>query len=87
MISGWIEKLRKALGDDAVGRVRVFFQTPAGEFEELDPELQPKHVNRSMSVKIVDVDGDGKNDIVLMYEYRTAAKTRAGGLRYFRNAG
>ncbi len=76
-----------ALGDDSVGRVRVFFQTPAGEFEELDPELQPKHVNRSMSVKIVDVDGDGKNDIVLMYEYRTAAKTRAGGLRFFRNAG
>ena len=76
-----------ALGDDSVGRVRVFFQTPAGDFEELDPELQPKHVNRSMSVKIVDVDGDGKNDIVLMYEYRTAAKTRAGGLRFFRNAG
>jgi len=76
-----------ALADDDAGRVRVFFQTPAGEFEELDPELQPKHVNRSMSLKIVDVDGDGKNDIVLMYEYRTAAKTRAGGIRYFRNAG
>jgi hypothetical protein len=70
-----------------VGRVRVFFQTQQGEFEELDPALQPKHVNRSMSVKITDVDGDGKNDVVLMYEYRTAAKTRAGGIRFFRNAG
>jgi hypothetical protein len=40
-----------------------------------------------MSVKIVDVDRDGKNDIVLMYEFRTTDKTRAGGLRYFRNAG
>ena len=76
-----------ALADDDAGRVRVFFQTPAGEFEELAPELQPKHVNRSMSLKIVDVDGDGRNDIVLMYEYRTAAKTRAGGIRFFRNAG
>ncbi|MBP7677691.1 MAG: VCBS repeat-containing protein [Thermoanaerobaculia bacterium] len=76
-----------ALADDAVGRVRVFFQTQQGEFEELDPALQPKHVNRSMSVKITDVDGDGKNDVVLMYEYRTAAKTRAGGIRFFRNAG
>jgi len=38
-------------------------------------------------VKITDVDGDGKNDVVLMYEYRTAAKTRAGGIRFFRNAG
>ena len=76
-----------ALADDAVGRVRIFFQTPQGEFEELDPTLQPTHVNRSMSVKITDVDGDGKNDVVLMYEYRTAAKTRAGGIRFFRNAG
>ena len=73
--------------DDSVGRVRVLFQTRKGEFEELDPELQPRFVNHSMSVKVVDVDRDGKKDIVLMYEYRTTDKTRAGGLRFFRNAG
>ena len=75
------------LADDVTGRVRVFFQTRAGEFEELDPALEPAFVNRSMSVKVVDIDGDGRNDIVLMYEYRTGAPTRAGGLRFFRNAG
>ena len=73
--------------DDSVGRVRVFFQTPRGEFEELDPELQPKYINHSMSVKVVDVDRDGRKDIVLMYEFRSTDKTRAGGLRFFRNAG
>jgi hypothetical protein len=40
-----------------------------------------------MSVQVADVDGDGRKDVVLMYEYRTAEKSRAGGLRYFRNAG
>ncbi len=73
--------------DDSVGRVRVFFQTAAGDFEELDPELQPRFVNHSMTVQIVDVDKDGKKDIVLMYEFRTTDKTRAGGLRFFRNLG
>lgn len=73
--------------DGSVGRVRVFFQTPAGGFEELDPALQPKFVNHSMSVRVVDVDRDGRNDIVLMYEFRTTDRTRAGGLRFFRNAG
>jgi len=76
-----------AWADDSVGRVRVFFQTPAGEFEELDPALQPRFVNHSMNVQVVDVDRDGRNDIVLMYEFRTTDRTRAGGLRYFRNAG
>lgn len=73
--------------DDSVGRVRCFFQTAAGEFEELDPALEPRFVNHSMSVRVVDVDGDGKKDVVLMYEFRTTDRTRAGGLRFFRNLG
>lgn len=76
-----------AWADDSTGRLRVFFQTAGGEFEELDPELQPRFVNHSMSVRVVDVDRDGKKDLVLMYEFRTTDKTRAGGLRFFRNLG
>ncbi|MBK6406014.1 MAG: VCBS repeat-containing protein [Holophagales bacterium] len=73
--------------DDSLGRVRVFFQTAGGDFEELDAALQPRFVNHSMDVKVVDVDRDGKNDVVLMYEFRTTDKSRAGGLRFFRNLG
>jgi hypothetical protein len=76
-----------AWADDTLGRVRVLFQTPDGEFEELDPALQPRFPNHSMSVKVVDVDRDGRNDIVLMFEFRTSDKSRAGGLKFFRNAG
>lgn len=76
-----------AWADDSTGRLRVFFQTAEGDFEELDAELQPRFVNHSMSVRVVDVDRDGKKDLVLMYEFRTTDKTRAGGLRFFRNLG
>ena len=76
-----------AWADDSAGRIRVFFQTAAGEFEELDPALQPKFVNHSQAVKVVDVDGDGRKDLVLMYQFATGDKTRAGGLRFFRSLG
>lgn len=76
-----------AWGDDVSGRVRVLFQTKDGGFEELAPELQPKYPNHSMSIRIADVDRDGRNDIVLMFEFRSSDRSRAGGLKYFRNLG
>ncbi len=73
--------------DETNHRLRIFFQQPDGGFEELDPALEPTFVNRSTCVRVADVDGDGKKDIVFMYETGTGLKTRAGGLRYFRNLG
>ncbi len=66
-------------------RVRVFFQTKGGEFEELAEALQPTFVNAASAVRIADVDGDGRPDIVLMLHYLTGHETRAGGFRFFRN--
>ena len=71
--------------DDTSHRLRIFFQKPDGEFEELDQALEPTFVNRSTCVRVADLDGDGRKDIVLMYETATGAKTRSGGLRFFRN--
>jgi hypothetical protein len=71
--------------DDSLHRLRVFFQKKKGEFEELDPALQPIYVNRSACIRIEDVDGDGRKDVVLMYQFSTGEPTRAGGIRYFRN--
>ncbi|HQR47389.1 MAG TPA: VCBS repeat-containing protein [Thermoanaerobaculia bacterium] len=73
------------VGDDATKRLRVFFQTPAGGFEELDPALEPTFVNRPAAIRIADVDGDGRPDIVLMLHYLTGHETRDGGFRFFRN--
>jgi len=73
------------VADDATKRLRIFFQTPEGGFEELDPALEPTFINRPASIRIADVDGDGRPDIVLMLHYLTGHETRDGGFRFFRN--
>jgi hypothetical protein len=71
-------------GDESAQRVRVFFQTAAGEFEELAAAREPAFVNHPTALRIADVDGDGRKDVVLMYQYLTGDETRAGGFRVFR---
>jgi len=70
--------------DESTHRVRVFFQTAAGEFEELEPSREPAFVNHPTCLRIADVDGDGRKDVVMMYQYLTGDETRAGGFRVFR---
>ena len=73
--------------DETNHRIRIFFQQHDGQFEELDPALEPTFENHPTCLRIADIDGDGKKDIVFMYESGTGMKTRAGGLRFFRNLG
>jgi len=74
-----------AFADDGIRRLRVFFQTPTGDFEELDPALEPTFENAPSSLRVADVDGDGRADIVLMLHYLTGHETRVGGFRFWRN--
>jgi hypothetical protein len=73
-----------AFADEIEGRIRVFFQTPKGEFEEMDSKLVPTFPNNASSLRIADVDKDGANDVVLMFHALSESKTRDGGFRYFR---
>jgi FG-GAP-like repeat len=70
--------------DASAQRLRVFFQTAGGEFEELAAAREPAFVNHPTALRIADVDGDGRKDVVLMYQYLTGDETRAGGFRVFR---
>ncbi|MGZ5426125.1 MAG: FG-GAP repeat domain-containing protein [Thermoanaerobaculia bacterium] len=70
--------------DESTQRMRVFFQTPEGEFEELAADREPTFVNHPTALRIADFDGDGHMDVALMYQYLTGDETRAGGLRVFR---
>ena len=71
-------------GDETTHRLRVFFQTAAGEFEELAADREPTFVNHPTSLRIADMDGDGRMDVILMFQYLTGDETRAGGFRVFR---
>lgn len=71
--------------DESTQRVRVFFQTAGGEFEELESTREPAFVNHPTALRIADVDGDGRKDVVLMYQYLTGDETRSGGFRVFRS--
>ncbi|MFI5119349.1 MAG: FG-GAP repeat domain-containing protein [Thermoanaerobaculia bacterium] len=71
--------------DESTQRMRVFFQTPEGEFEELPADREPAFINHPTALRISDVDGDGHKDVVLMYQYLTGDETRAGGFRVFRS--
>ena len=71
--------------DNLLNKLRIFFQTPGGEFEELDPSLEPSFMIAPSSIRIADVVGDGRPDIVLMTHYLTEHTTKGGGLRFFRN--
>ena len=73
--------------DEVAGRIRVFFQTAEGEFEELAADREPTFVNHPTCLRIADMDGDGRADVVLMYQYLTGDETRAGGFRVFRGLG
>ncbi len=72
--------------DENLGRLRILFQTKDGDFEELDPKLEPKlEKGHPSCIRIGDVTGEGRNDIVVVSEYLTGDPSRAGGFRYFRN--
>ncbi len=69
--------------DESTHRMRVFFQMPDGEFEELAADREPTFINHPTALRMADFDGDGHLDVALMYQYLTGDETRAGGLRVF----
>ncbi len=71
--------------DEVSGRMRILFQMPDGEFQELNPAREPTFVNHPTNIRLSDLDGDGRLDVVMMYEYRTGDPTRSGGFRAFLN--
>ena len=71
-------------GDESTHKLRVFFQTAGGEFEELASDREPSFVNHPTCLRIGDMDGDGVPDVVLMYQYLTGDESKAGGFRVFR---
>jgi len=69
------------------GRVRIFFQEPNGTFVEANREEEPVLDSTPSCVRLVDLNGDGRLDIVIE---KTLASSRAsdnGGWDVYLNMG
>ena len=71
--------------DNAKRRVRILFQQPDGSFTELDEKLEPAIESPGQWLKLVDLDGDGRLDIVLSRTVTSAAPNEVGGWNVYLN--
>ena len=73
--------------DRAAKRVRIFFQTPEGRFEECPESLEPPLDSPVADTKLADIDGDGRLDIVLSRTGFSEAPNDPGGFEVLLNQG
>jgi len=71
--------------DSEINRLRVFFQQPDGSFREAAESEEPVLDSSPQCVKLVDVDGDGKLDIVLAKTIASYRSNDKGGWSVYLN--
>jgi hypothetical protein len=73
--------------DTEEGRVRIFFQLPDGGFVEMDREEEPVLDSTASCVRLVDLNGDNRLDIVVEKTTASDRPTERGGWSVYLNAG
>jgi hypothetical protein len=71
--------------DNAKRRVRVLFQQPDGTFAELDEAQEPAIESPGQWLRLADVDGDGRLDVILSRTVASTAPNEAGGWNLYFN--
>ncbi len=71
--------------DNGSRRVRVLFQQPDGSFAELDEKLEPTIGSLGQCLRLADVNGDGRLDIVLSRTVGSSKPNEAGGWNVYLN--
>jgi hypothetical protein len=71
--------------DSEVNRLRVFFQNPDGTFVEAAESEEPKLESPGQCVRLADLNGDGKLDIVLSKTVSSTRPSDPGGWSVFLN--
>lgn len=71
--------------DSEEQRMRVFFQQPDGSFQEMDPKEEPALDSPGQCVRLSDLDGDGRLDIVLSKTVSSSKPGDRGGWAVFLN--
>ena len=73
--------------DSDLKKIRIFLQTPSGEFREIPEELEPPINSQAQCVRIADVNGDGKPDLVIAKSVPSSSPTDPGGWSVYINNG
>ncbi len=71
--------------DSEAKRLRVFFQQPDGSFRELAESEEPRLDSPGQCVRLVDLDGDGRLDIVLAKTISSNSPNDPGGWDIYMN--
>ncbi len=68
-------------------RLRIFYQTPEGKFVESPEKLEPELRSAVADVRLADLNGDGKLDVILAETTYDDRKEDRGGFEIFLNQG
>lgn len=75
------------LPDFVAKRLRIFYQTSAGKFLEAPEKLEPPLKSAVCDVRLADVNGDGKLDVILAETTYSERPEDSGGFEVFLNQG
>ncbi len=71
--------------DDEKERLRILLQQPDGSFSELEEAEEPAIESLGQWLRLADLDGDGRLDIVLSRTVSSATPNKAGGWNVYLN--
>src|ERR1700693_5007603 len=71
--------------DSEVNRLRIFFQKPDGTFVEMAENEEPALDSPGQCIRLADLDGDGRLDIVLSKTASSSRPTDVGGWNVYLN--
>jgi hypothetical protein len=66
-------------------RLRIFLQQEDGSFKEADEKLEPILDSAGQCVRLVDVDGDGRLDVIVSKSFSSGRSEEQGGWTVFMN--
>jgi hypothetical protein len=72
--------------DSEAGRLRIFLQSPEGGFAEASEQQEPALTSPGQCIRVADLNGDGRLDIVLSQTYRGGTQDRGGWTVYLNKA-
>jgi hypothetical protein len=73
--------------DEALRRLRIFFQTRRGTFEEAPEAAEPELDSPVVDVRLADLTGSGRKDVILAKTVYTEDAKDLGGLEVLLNRG